>query len=226
MWGDPKLIGKPSAFLQEWSVSSTICNRSNRGKNREKVEGFSYTLQTPKTCSHFQNLWYFYCFLLLKGLGFSWCCFPTSLQNLSGRPGGEGQRTVRDLESGGFNGELRTTWSSSTGTARRGEFIWYVRVSKAEKLSPGLNVSDSWNVIFPGTSMSNRWSCITKKGFGYLPSSRAHGSNNTHLSMASQAGVLRSLVQRAAPPCPQPTPQAADILRKWLLTQGTGEMLL
>lgn len=120
----------------------------------------------------------------------------------------------------------RTTWSSSTGTARRGEFIWYVRVSNEEKLSPGLNVSDSWNVIFPGTSMSNRWSCITKKGFGYLLSSRAHGSNNTHLSMASQGGVLRSLVQRAAPTCPQPTPQDADILWKWLLTQGTGEMLL
>lgn len=66
----------------------------------------------------------------------------------------------------------RNTWSSSTGTVTRGEFIWYVRVSNVEKLSPGLSVLDSWKVIFPGTSMSNRWSCITNKGFGYLFSSR------------------------------------------------------
>lgn len=31
------------------------------------------------------------------------------------------------------------------------------RVSNTDRLQPGLNVSDSWKRIFPGTSMSNRW---------------------------------------------------------------------
>lgn len=34
-----------------------------------------------------------------------------------------------------------------------------LRVSKVEKVLPGLSVSDSWKRIFPGTSMSNKWIC-------------------------------------------------------------------
>ena len=74
--------------------------------------------------------------------------------------------------------------------------------------------------------MSNRWSCGTNKGFGYLLSGRAHGSNNKHLSMASRGGVLKSTVPRAAATCPQPTAQLAGTLCERLLMQGAGEGML
>ena len=39
-----------------------------------------------------------------------------------------------------------------------------LRVSKVVNEFPGDSVLDSWNVIFPGKSMSNKCICDTKEG--------------------------------------------------------------
>lgn len=54
-------------------------------------------------------------------------------------------------------GQTRTVTMASPGRGRMRLTRRRLRVSNTDRLSPGLNVSDSWKRIFPGTSMSKRW---------------------------------------------------------------------
>lgn len=71
--------------------------------------------------------------------------------------------------------------------------------------------------------MSNRWSCVTNNGFGYLASSRVHGGSNKYLSMARHGEYPKIHCTNSTPTFPQPTPQSDWHLGKMNFNTGNGK---